>query len=252
MWVIALRSCPNPAYAGLMARAVAALLQETDHVLVRFDGPVCPALDATWRRTTAARLRLLLDPRLPREVARTSDPLAVLRYAVSCGAATAHIVETQLRWLELEAVATAEPTEGAADALGRLYAGGATVTAVGAQGAQVIRSYLLLHDLGEIVRRVSARLDATTPLPSDPALLNQVVDGLATTKDRCLFLGTEVDDLTAARAAGVRFVGYAPTPQAVRRLRRHRPQAIIGSMSELDWLPEPRSASARDLLSWRN
>ena len=43
-----------------------------------------------------SRLRQLLGAHLPRDVARTGDPFAVLRYAASCGENTGYFVERQL------------------------------------------------------------------------------------------------------------------------------------------------------------
>lgn len=204
---------------------IRSLLDEADHVLIAFDGPLCSVFDPNTARATAQRLRLLLDPNLPRDVARTGDPFEVLRYAISCGENTAYVLERQLSAYEAEAVAFGAATEGAVGAARTLNSSGHTVTAVGNQSVQTIRLFLAVHDLLDTVRRISARVDAcTTKLLPDPFLLSQVVEALATVPRRCLFITATAADADAAQAIGIPVLGYGASSPGV---------ATIESMTEL-------------------
>ena len=220
-----------------MNEDVKALLDAADHVLIAFDGPLCTVFDPTTARSTAERLRLLLDPALPRAIARTDDPFQVLRYAQTCGENTAYVVERQLATYEAESVAFGQASEGAVDAVHTLYAGGHTVTAIANQSTRTIGSFLAMHDLLGEVRRASARDDfRTTALLPDPFLLSRAVQALGTTPQRCLFIGASAQDAQAGRAAGI------PVLACGAALPSRKADARIESMTEL--------VSAVDPLSW--
>lgn len=211
-----------------MRADVKSLLHAADHVLIGFDGPLCTVFDPSAARATAERLRLLLGSGLPRKVVRADDPFEVLRYANTCGENTAYVLERQLSAYEAEAVAFGAATEGAVDAVRTLNASGHSVTAVGNQSMQTIRSFLAVHDLLDTVRRVSGRVDArTTRLLPDPFLLNQVVEALGTVPERCLFICATAADAEAGRDAGIPVLGYGET------IQRKLAAATIESMSEL-------------------
>ncbi len=187
-----------------MNKDVRSLLDAADHVLIAFDGPLCTFFDPAAARSATERLRILLGPKLPRSVARTADPFEVLRYAGTCGEHTAYVVERQLSRLEAEAVALGEATEGAEDAVHTLHARGHTVTAVGNQSAEVIRSFLLVHGMQDAVGRISARgVGRTAKLLPDPFLLAEAVEALGSTPQRCLFVGASARHAEAGKAAGV-------------------------------------------------
>ena len=221
-----------------MNNEVKSLLDAADHVLIAFDGPLCTVFDPTTARVTADRLRILLDPGLPRAVRGTGDPFEVLRYAQTCGANTAYVIERQLATYEAEAIAFGQATEGAVDAVHTLHASGHTVTAIGNQSTRTIRSFLTMHDLLGEVRRASARDDfRTTALLPDPFLLGRAVEALGTTPKRCLFITASADDAGAAASTG-----GMPVLAYGKAIPRRRAAATIESMTEL--------ATPIDLLSW--
>ncbi|HJP79059.1 MAG TPA: HAD hydrolase-like protein [Pseudonocardiaceae bacterium] len=211
-----------------MRQDVRSLLDAADHVLIAFDGPLCTVFDPSASRGAAERLRLLLGANLPRNVARSDDPFEVLRYASSCGENTAYVVERQLSAYEAEAVAFGAATDGVVDAMRTLNSGGHSVTAVGNQSVQAIRSFLTVHDLLGTVRRISGRVDArTTKLLPDPFLLNQVIEAVGTVPRRCLLIGATAADAQAAQAAGIPVLGYGAA------VPRKLAAATIESMTEL-------------------
>ncbi|HEX4224578.1 MAG TPA: HAD family hydrolase [Pseudonocardiaceae bacterium] len=217
-----------------MSEDVHTLLRAADHVLIAFDGPLCPAFDLTWSRSAAQRLRIMLGDDLPRSLRHTDDPFAVLRFAASCGETTAHVFERQLYRLELEAAMVTEPTEGALDAMRSLFGSGHTVTVIGNQSTDAIRGFLGLRGVKAEVRRISARGTWRTALLADPFLLSEAVAALGTTSQRCVFIGRSVMDVRAGRAAGIPMIRYGRMLRGVA--------ATIESMADL---------GVGDLLSWR-
>lgn len=210
-----------------MNKDVKTLLDEADHVLIAFDGPVCTVFDPGVARSVAERLRILLGTDLPRSVRRTADPFEVLRYADSCGEHTAHVVERQLARLETEAVSVRRLTEGAIEAVRTLHDTGHGLTAIGNTSTEAIRCFLGLHDLWTEVGRISARgRGRTTKLLPDPFLLTEAVEALGSAPRRCVFIGASAVDAEAGEAAGIRVLRLGDA---------------IGSMAEL---------ADRDLLAW--
>lgn len=186
------------------------LLTRCDHVFVAFDGPIAelPSMPV------ADRLRVLMgEIPLPRKVARTDDPFAVLAHAATIGPATERAVYAQLCRVEYELTGFAHRTDGVAEALAFLAAAGTRVTVVSGMHTAAVRSFLVVQGLSENVHHLAAR-DGTDPavLP----LITAVLHDHAVTS--CAFVGSTRADLTAARAAGVTAVRHRrpadePAPQ---------------------------------------
>jgi len=180
-------------------------MAERDHVLLAFNGPVCTIFGGSLTgHDMADRLRPLVGYALPPDIERTHDPFDILRYATTCGPKTAHVVETQLRRLESEAVASAPETPGTADTLRELHQAGCTLTIVSNNSAEAIRSFLIIHDLATYIRRISARTsaDPNAVMPS-PHLVEQAISALGTSPQFCAMVTKAPEEKQAAKAAGV-------------------------------------------------
>jgi beta-phosphoglucomutase-like phosphatase (HAD superfamily) len=182
-------------------------LTECDAVLVAFDGPVAelPPMD-----TAAERLRAMVgDARLPRKVARTADPFAVLDYAAIIGPATATAVHTQLGRLELEVVSDAALRPGVAEAMTIMAAAGAKIAVVSSLTHAAVRTFLVLQGLIEYVAHIAgrARPDRSV-LPPAPDLLTGAIRGRAV--EDCAFVASTTADLAAGKAAGIRTYRHRP------------------------------------------
>jgi HAD superfamily hydrolase (TIGR01662 family) len=177
---------------------------------------------------------MLIGNDIPTEVAASPDPFDVLRYGALCGPVTARVVETQLRRLELEAVATAPPTVGIAAALSSLREVGFTVTIVSNNSVDAIRSFLLLHDLASYVRGISARSNADPSLlkPS-PYLIEQAIQSLGTSPEFCVMVGDSLSDIDAARAAGTAVIAYANKPAKARQFHARGADCVIETIDQL-------------------
>jgi beta-phosphoglucomutase-like phosphatase (HAD superfamily) len=182
------------------------LIKDRDHLLVGFDGVLCAV--AHNDKVIADRLKILVGYGMPAEVAACGDPFEVLRYAATCGAATASAVERQLRRLELPTVAHVPMIRGAGKAMQRLANTGITLTAVSSLAADVVRSYFALHDLGEFINRIAARTSADSPLPPDPHLVRQAMQSRGAGPDQCVMIAGTAADVQAATAAGIPVIAF--------------------------------------------
>ncbi|GAA4540541.1 HAD family hydrolase [Amycolatopsis samaneae] len=206
----------------------AELLADRDHVLVGFDGAVCTVFDNERARGAADRLRPLVGPVLPDEVAASGDPFAVLAYAASCGPNTADAVHRQLARLELEAQLVAGPVPGSTELIGALAWRGFTVTVVANQSVDAVRNHLALHELQDKAKRISARAsgDPDQLLPGT-ALVDAAIRGVGASPERCVLIGRTPQELQAARAAGVATIALAPGKL------RPPPDVVVADLAEL-------------------
>lgn len=212
----------------------AELVASRKHVLLDFDGPVCAVFGTLTDRVVADRLRALLDVDLPAEIAESDDPFDVLRHAATLGADTAATVEREFRRLEVEAVATAPPTPGAADTIRALVDAGHTVTIVSNNSEQAVRRFLEQRGLAGLVNGVSARTFADPgSLKPNPFLLEQAINSAGLDRGECVMLGDSVSDIEAARSAGTDAIAYANKPSKHLRLQQAHPDAIITHMAQL-------------------
>ena len=210
---------------------IAKLLAERDHILLDVDGPLCAVFDGD---ITAAdmtdRLRSLLGSPLPADIEATTNPYDILRYAASYGPATAHTIEKQLYRFEMQALMSAPATPDADAVIHALYQAGNTVTIVSDLSADAIRSFLILHDLGSSVRRISARTHPETALKPNPFLIEQAITAMGTSPRYCVLIGSSVADVEAAKAAGTAVIAY--TDQLTEFLALGV-DAVIEDMAEL-------------------
>ncbi|MGB3440633.1 MAG: HAD family hydrolase [Actinophytocola sp.] len=175
-------------------------LTECDHVLLAFDGPVAELPSVA----VADRLRTLLaEAELPRRVARTGDPFAVIAYAATVGPATERALYAHLRRVEFELTGGARVADGLHAALATLAAAGARLTVVSGLHVDAVRSFLVMHGLDQHIRHLAARTGPGAELPPAPDLV-----AAAVRDEECVFVGSTGPDLAAARAAGVTALRY--------------------------------------------
>jgi len=144
------------------------LLDQRDHVLLDFDGPVCSVFGGEISNVRAADcLRSIVKGAvLPAEIANGPDPFAVLRFSAQFenGARLADVA-AELERLEREAVRTAPPTVAIARVLDYLASAGHFVTIVSNNSAAAVADFLSRHGLERLARGIAARRSA------DPSLL---------------------------------------------------------------------------------
>ncbi|GAB3291795.1 HAD family hydrolase [Parasphingorhabdus pacifica] len=213
--------------------APGAMVARSRAILLDFDGPVCAVFGGLSNTHVAAELRAMFDGSLPDVVNSSSDPFDVLGYAAQLGG-VAEPIERRLSELEVEAVRTAPPTSGAADALALFARLKLPVVIVSNNSDAAIRAYLNANGLSGQVAHISARTTADPNLlKPNPFLLQQAICQVNEAPADCLMIGDSVSDIEAAHSARTPVVGFANKPGKRARMNKHQPDVIIDDMSEL-------------------
>jgi beta-phosphoglucomutase-like phosphatase (HAD superfamily) len=126
------------------------------------------------------------------------------------------VVERHLRGLELEAVAVAPATPGADELIRVLARAGSTVTIVSNCSVSAVRAYLVVHDLAESARRISARTgpDLARLLPG-PFFVEQAVEALGAFPRQCVMVCDSAAAIDAARAPTTPMPSSSTSPTCV-------------------------------------
>lgn len=195
-----------------MTNAAAELLASKPNVLLDFDGPVCSVFGGVGADNVARQLRGRLGLS-EQHSADLRDPFDILRYAATEGDREAVEAERELTSLEVEAVASATSTPGAAELLQTLAQRHQRVVIVSNNSTAAVRAYLDLQGLSSLIYDISARTDSDpTLLKPSPHLLQQAIDRLDTTPQQCVMIGDSLADIEAAQTARIAIVAYANKP----------------------------------------
>ncbi|NNH70197.1 HAD family hydrolase [Nocardia uniformis] len=185
-------------------------------------------------RDASQRLSADLAGRIPDYVETSSDPFDVLRFAATIGPREVERIERRFREIELEAVGSARPTVGAAEAIVRFVRDGRRVAIVSNNSSVAVQRFMTQHDLQHAIDGVYGRDSATLHcLKPDPYLLNRAVEDLGTTPEDCVFVGDSVSDVIAAHTARISCIAFANRPEKIATLGAHSPAATITSMMHL-------------------
>ena len=220
----------------------AELLEQAGALLLDFDGPVCSVFAEIPAAVVADQLRTVLADGgrtdLPESVAASSDPFDVLACAATFSDWDGRHVEAAFTAHEVEAMTTAAPADGAHELIQAWHASGRPIAIVSNNSAAAISTYLDFHGLRPLINAVCARESADVRLlkPS-PYLLNCAVKALGIAAERCVFVGDALSDVEAAKAAGVRSIGYANKPGKREKLIRAGADAITEVLAELATVP---------------
>jgi HAD superfamily hydrolase (TIGR01509 family) len=209
----------------------------TRHLLLDFDGPVCSIFAGMPADTVAERLRHRLAAAgvaIPAEVRTTSDPLEVFRAIAACGRDAGQRAQRELTLLEVQAVTTAQPAEGAAELIAAARQTGRSVAIVSNNSGQAVATYLNHHRL---TRYVSAVIGRDDPDPAhmkpSPYRVRQALQMLRAAPTECVLVGDQVSDITAAHAANLAAIGYANKPGKDERLAQAGADAVITRLADL-------------------
>ncbi|WP_051945086.1 HAD family hydrolase [Streptacidiphilus rugosus] len=192
-------------------------------MLLDFDGPVC---NLFARRPAPGVARVLLDELRGQGVAwlqETDDPHgllarlpALLDAARTPSAEAARLIALTDRALareELLAAVSADPTPGAREGVLALAKAGVPLAVVSNNARPAIEEYLLGAGLVEaLAKHVVGRPADLARMKPDPSGIQEALHALGVAGEavsRCVYVGDAVGDASAARAAGVRFLGWA-------------------------------------------
>ena len=207
----------------------------TGLVLFDFDGPICDLFaghgsDVVFR---AVKEALPGFDGLPFRVRRKANAHSLLRAASLRGLDQVEKANRVLSDHERMAAAVARPTPGAGELMGLLAEQGIPMAVTSNNSGEAIESYLELHGLtpffgGHVYGR-PADPDLMKP---DPHCLRRAIEGHGFS-GRALLLGDSPSDASAARSAGVDFVGCVH-PSGVSPVRRLRAAGARFVVSDLE------------------
>jgi HAD superfamily hydrolase (TIGR01509 family) len=169
------------------------------------------------------------------DLAAETDPMEVLRFSATGGSLDlVRQVDDELSAAELAAVPLAMPTPGAAELIAAARHEGRPVAVVSNNSSAAIRAYLQTHDLADDIAHVVGRRRGDPKLMKpNPEPILEALRCLATTPTAAVLIGDSTADVEAARAAGVRCIGFANRGYRYDRLTEAGADAVIKSMVEL-------------------
>ncbi|MBU7598233.1 HAD hydrolase-like protein [Streptomyces sp. P38-E01] len=228
------------------------LLDSTDCVLFDFDGPVCRLFVRHRAADVAARLRALPALRTAAHpLTEPDDPYAVLRAGIGRadggrghgspndpddGAVPADLAEllAALTAEEVRAAESAWPTPYADRLLQTLHATRRRPAIVTDTSGEAVARYLDSRGLAHLFAgRIHGRGGSPRALKPEPEAVHRALASTGTAADRALLIGTCAREKETADAAGVRFVGYAPSEEGTAALRAAGAEHVVGSLLEL-------------------
>jgi HAD superfamily hydrolase (TIGR01549 family) len=212
---------------NVLARARALLLD--------FDGPVCSVFAGIPATTVADQLRDVLrdcgHTDLSKPLATSKDPFEIFRYAATLGETEAQYVESAFTAHEVEAIASALPTEGAHDLIQTWHDSGRPLAIVSNNSSLAISTYLDLYNMRSSIDFISARTNHdTSQLKPAPYLLFKALSNLQIPSHECVFIGDSITDIEAGHAAQIQSVGYANKPGKDYAFRAAQARAVIKTM----------------------
>lgn len=213
------------------------LLAEADVVLLDFDGPVTPLMPAPANLEAADAARVPLLARgisLNGDIGKTSDHLAVLRWAATNAPQLLAEVETLCDDAETAAAYTAEPTHGAHALLAHCHQKDKPVVIVSNNAKTAIRAYLerwkLTSYVAAVIGRPTGRPDLMKP---NTHSVHEALRVLHAEPSRAVFIGDSISDIEVSRAVGVPCIGYAKTPGRGEELQDAGADAVIAHIDNL-------------------
>lgn len=196
-------------------RELSRILATSRAVLFDFDGPICSVFAGRPAPEVAARLRQLLPLGPARtDVSLDHDPLEVLRYAETLGAAVVARVEAALINEETEAIRVAVPTRGGKVSVKSCLVSGRRAALVTNNSERAARGYLEQNSMTQLFHVVVGR-PALRPqrMKPHPGVVLAALARLSVQPAGAVLVGDSMSDIEAGRAAGTYIVGYASRPE---------------------------------------
>lgn len=209
-------------------------LSQARYLLFDFNGPVCDLYAGQSAEALADALRAVLAgyaAQVPGDALASADPLAVLMHAHAAGAKLGEPAKAELTRRELAAVPSAQPAAYAHDAISSARESHRTVAVLSTCSTQAMRAYLTSVSLDELVDVVIGRTPGTLELTADN-LIAQTLSALTAEPADCTLISGTTALISAASAAGLATIAYAPAPATRTSLAGHA-AATITSMADL-------------------
>ncbi|MFK4065721.1 HAD family hydrolase [Streptomyces sp. NPDC029674] len=210
-------------------------------VLFDFDGPICRLFAGHSAGLVAKELVQWLEGRglhglLTEEERQLADPYVVLR-AVDRRHPRSDLVDELEEWLtrqELNAVASAWPTAYADRLIRTWTAVGARLAVTTNNAPRAVESYLGARGLLEcFAPHIYGRTQNLSLLKPDPHCVHRALSAMGADPAATLMIGDAPSDYVAARAAGVRFLGFARNERKAGLLREAGAEHLVESLELL-------------------
>ncbi|MDC0766064.1 SAV_2336 N-terminal domain-related protein [Streptomyces sp. HD] len=207
-WNVSLDTTPAPPAAPTApppAGASAALFQNTDAVILGFDGTLTQLFPPDAMRELVRDLaRHATEGPHPDDL----TPIEVLR--ALAGHPAVDDVRIELNRKETWAARTARPAPLSEELVQALYTRGIPLAVVTDHAAGAAETYLDRHGLTACLSGgVHGRSPDLTRLMPHPDVLLRAAERLGVSPARCVLIGSTFTEQSAADAAGMRFVGHA-------------------------------------------
>lgn len=214
------------------------VLASTRPVLLDFDGPICQIYPGGLNVRAAEKLREHLRHHgltVPRDVARSQDPLRVLRFAGQIdNQRIVDDIESVLTNIEISAATEAPKTLGSDDFLRACADAGRPVVIVSNNAPEAIRGYLDGHVLSQYVLGVVGRVHGRPQeMKPHPRPLRTALSLLDSRPDHCVLVGDSPSDIQAAKAVGLQSIAYVKAPDRLAGLEAECPDALVADMKGL-------------------
>ncbi|MDI5971855.1 HAD hydrolase-like protein [Streptomyces sp. SL13] len=215
---------------------LAAIMAPVKHVLLDFDGPVCSVFAGLPAAEVARRMaEELTGPEGPPPGHDLTDPFAMLLRIAEERPELVPAADDALARLEVEAVASARPTDGALEFLEACAATGRRVSIVSNNATVAIEHYVEAHGFGRLVSgmtgRVRCRPESMKP---SPELLRATLRRMRADPGDGIFIGDAVRDVEAAKAAGgIEAIGFANKAGKAELLANAGAVAVVSAMASL-------------------
>ncbi|MEV0171324.1 SAV_2336 N-terminal domain-related protein [Streptomyces sp. NPDC050803] len=236
---VSLNQPPLPDRPSSPHRTLADLLRPAESVLIAFEGPFVRLFPPQAARTaTLDLLSLAIEHRDPAETlagrpfpdaGNELHPLGVLR--AFADHPLGPLLRDRLDELELGALAGSTPTRHSAALVRALYQAGRRVRVVTDCSEAVVHAHLGSRSLP--VSGVYGRAEDLRLLMPNADCLLRALHSPALPAPTGLLIGSSVAELEAAQSLGLGFIGYAPTPEADRRLREAGCETTVSSLEPL-------------------
>ncbi|KOX31005.1 HAD family hydrolase [Streptomyces sp. NRRL F-4707] len=220
------------------SRALRDLVVGARVVLWDFDGPICRLFAGYAADRVARELVDWLETQglkdlLTREEQVHPDP-HVLLGAVDRSRRQSDLVaefEERLTREELRAVPTAWPTAYADPLIRTWSALGVGLAVTTNNSPRAVSEYLENRGLlGCFAPHIYGRTQNLHRLKPDPSCLNRALSATGVAPERALMVGDSPSDLTAARRAGVPFLGYGHNERKVKALKQAGADTVVDSL----------------------
>ncbi|MFF0216140.1 HAD family hydrolase [Streptomyces vinaceus] len=171
-------------------------------------------------------------PALASRTRATDDPMEIHRLSQEGGAALLAEVEAALTAAEIAAVKVAgSPVTGAVQALVAAKESNRGVAVMSNNSGECVREYLAIHGIGEMIHAVIGRPALQSDLMKpDPHPLLAAAKALDANPAALVLIGDSTTDVEAARAAGVRSIGFASKPRKWSTLAEAGADVVVVAM----------------------